>query len=111
MIAAQRFITNLKAIGSRFALDDFGIGFSSFNHLKHLPVDYLKIDETFIRDITHNTVDQHLVKAIVEVARRLGKMTVAEFVGWKETVQLLSEYGVDYAQGYFIGYPGKVAEV
>lgn len=111
MTAAQRFITNLKALGCRFALDDFGIGFSSFSHLKHLPVDYLKIDGGFIRDLTHNLIDQHLVKAIVEVARGLGKQTVAEFVGCKETVQLLLEYGVDYAQGYYIGLPCAVPEI
>ncbi len=111
MTTAQRFIANLKAVGSRFALDDFGIGFSSFSHLKHLPVDYLKIDGGFIRDLTHNLVDQHLVKAIVEVARGLGKQTVAEFVGCKETVQLLLEYGVDYAQGYYIGLPCAVTEM
>ncbi len=108
---AQRFIANLKAMGCRFALDDFGIGFSSFSHLKHLDVDYLKIDGGFIRDLTHDLVDQHLVKAIVEVSRGLGKQTVAEFVECKETIQLLLEYGVDYAQGYHIGLPSAVPEV
>ncbi len=109
--AAQRFIANLKSMGCRFALDDFVTGFSSFSHLKHLAVDYLKIDGVFIRDLTHNLVDQHLVKAIVEVARGLGKQTVAEFVGCKETLQLLLEYGVDHAQGYYIGLPGAAPEI
>lgn len=108
---AQHFINSLKKMGCRFALDDFGNGFSSFNYLKHLPVDTLKIDGSFIRDLPQNTVDQHLVKAMVEVARGLGKETVAEYVGSKEIMQLLIEYGIDYAQGYYIGKPGKVSEI
>jgi EAL domain-containing protein (putative c-di-GMP-specific phosphodiesterase class I) len=110
---AQRFIAHLKAMGCRFALDDFGIGLSSLSYLKHfaVAVDYLKIDGSFIGDLAHDSVDQHLVRAIVEVARGLGKQTVAESVGCKETVQLLLEYGVDYAQGYLIGMPTAVPEV
>jgi len=98
-------------MGCKFALDDFGVGFSSFSHLKHLPVDYLKIDGSFIRDLARNTVDQHLVQAIVGVARGLGKRTIAEFVGDDETLQLLRAYGVDFAQGYFIGQPAPLAGV
>jgi diguanylate cyclase (GGDEF)-like protein/PAS domain S-box-containing protein len=111
MVDAQRFITALKSMGCRFGLDDFGIGFSSFSYLKQLPVDYLKIDGSFICDLKHNTTDQHLVRAMVEVARGLGKQTVAEFVGCEETVQLLSNYGVDYAQGHHIGKPFAVSEI
>lgn len=102
---AQAFIRTLKSIGCQFALDDFGVGFSSFSHLKHLPVDYLKIDGSFIRDLARDTVDQQLVQAIVGVARGLGKRTIAEFVGDEDTVRLLREYGVDYAQGYYVGKP------
>jgi diguanylate cyclase (GGDEF)-like protein/PAS domain S-box-containing protein len=108
---AQKFLRTLKALGCGFALDDFGVGFSSFSHLKHLPVDYLKIDGSFIRDLAHNTVDQHLVQAIVGVARGLGKRTIAEFVGDDETLKLLREYGVDFAQGYFIGRPAPLPDV
>jgi diguanylate cyclase (GGDEF)-like protein/PAS domain S-box-containing protein len=106
--AAQLFIAELKSLGCRFALDDFGIGFSSFNYLKLLPVDYLKIDGSFVRNLTHDTVDQHLVKAMVEVARGLGKKTTAEFVENEETLRLLLGYGVDYAQGYHIGKPRPI---
>lgn len=102
---AQEFIRTLRSLGCGFALDDFGVGFSSFNYLKHLPVDYLKIDGGFIRDLPRNPVDQHLVRAMVEVAHGLGKRTIAEFVGDEATLRLLREYGVDYAQGYFIGRP------
>lgn len=105
IVEAQRFITTLKTMGCRFALDDFGIGFSSLNYLKLLPVDYLKIDGSFIRNLPDDSVDQHLVRAIVEMARGLGKQTIAEFVECKETMRLLLKYGVDYAQGYYIGRP------
>ncbi len=108
---AQKFLRTLKMLGCGFALDDFGVGFSSFSHLKHLPVDYLKIDGSFIRDLARNTVDQHLVQAIVGVARGLGKRTIAEFVGDDETLRLLREYGVDFAQGYFIGRPAPIPDV
>jgi diguanylate cyclase (GGDEF)-like protein/PAS domain S-box-containing protein len=107
---AQRFVRTLQAMGCKFALDDFGVGFSSFSHLKHLPVDYLKIDGSFIRDLARNSVDQHLVQAIVGVARGLGKRTIAEFVGDDETLQLLRAYGVDFAQGYFIGHPAPLPD-
>ncbi len=111
MAAAQLFIAELKSLGCRFALDDFGVGFSSFNYIKHLPVDYLKIDGSFVRNLPHDTVDQHLVKAMVEVARGLGKKTTAEFVENEETLRLLREYGVDYAQGYHVGKPRKMSEL
>ena len=108
---ARHFIVELKSLGCRFALDDFGIGFSSFNYLKHLPVDYLKIGGSFVSNLPHDTVDQHLVKAMVEVARGLGKKTTAEFVENEETLRLLREYGVDYAQGYYIGTPRHITEL
>lgn len=105
MVKAQSYITTLKSLGCKFALDDFGSGFSSFYYLKHLPIDYIKIDGSFICNLPNDHVDQHMVKAIVEVARGLGKETVAEFVSDEETVQILKNYGVDYAQGYYIGIP------
>ena len=102
---AQHFVSELKELGCRFALDDFGAGFSSFHQLKHRDVDYLKIDGSFIRDLVKSEVDQHLVRAMVELARALGKETIAEFVEDEETVALLRKLGVDYAQGYHVGEP------
>ncbi len=87
---AQKFIRTIKDLGCQFALDDFGAGFSSFYHLKHLPVDFLKIDGAFIKDLPHNPVDRHLVQAMVALARGLGKQTIAEFVGDDETLELLA---------------------
>ncbi len=106
---AQSFVAELREMGCRLALDDFGVGFSSLYHLKHLPVDYLKIDGSFVRDLTRNPVDQHLIKAIVEVARALGKKTVAEYVGDEETLCLLQQFGVDYGQGFYLGKPERLA--
>jgi len=74
-------------------------------------VDYLKLDGGFVQNLPRDPADQHLVKAMVEVARGLGKQTIAEFVGDAATISLLQEYGVDYAQGYFIGRPGPLSEV
>ena len=108
---AQKFVRSLKRLGCRFALDDFGVGFASFDHVKKLPVDYLKIDGSFIRHLARDQVDQHLVKAIVEVARALGKYTIAEFVEDEETLRLLRELGVDYGQGYHLGRPVPVSDV
>ncbi|MBM4055323.1 MAG: EAL domain-containing protein [Planctomycetes bacterium] len=108
IVDAQNFIKMLKGIGCRFAIDDFGSGFSSLSNLKHLEVDYMKIDGSFIRDLPNNPVDQHLVKAMVEIARWLGKKTIAEYVGCNDTIQLLKKIGVDFAQGYHIGKPMEI---
>ena len=108
---ALNFVQSLKREGCRFALDDFGIGFSSFNSLKHLPVDDLKIDGTFIVDLPRSPVDQQIVQAIVAVAQSLGQRTVAEYVTDEETLELLRGYGVDLAQGFFVGKPGPFDEV
>lgn len=103
---AERFIGEMKALGCRFALDDVGAGFASLYFLKRLPVDYVKIDGAFIRNLPHDTADQHLVRALANVCRELGKRTVAEFVDSEESLRLVRAYGVDYAQGYLIGRPG-----
>ena len=103
--AATRFIGALKDIGCQFALDDFGSGFSSFSYLKHLPVDKLKIDGSFVQGMAQATVDQAMVQSMNQVAHALGKVTIAEYVESAETLHLLKEYGVDYAQGNFIGRP------
>ena len=110
---AQHFISTLESMGCHFALDDFGKGFSSFEYLKCLPVEYLKIDGSFISNLAHDMVDRQLVKAMVVMAHELGKQVTAEFVSDEKTLQLLKEYGVDYAQGYHIGVPkewGKIVQ-
>ncbi|HWI63062.1 MAG TPA: EAL domain-containing protein [Symbiobacteriaceae bacterium] len=105
---AHRFINAMKCLGCRFALDDVGSGFSSLTLIKHLPVEYIKIDGSFVRNLARDRVDQHLVMALVAVAQELGQKTVAEFVDSQETLALLKQYGVDYAQGYLIGKPGPM---
>ncbi len=102
---ARRFAERLAELGCQFALDDFGSGFGSFYYLKHLPFDCVKIDGDFIRQLPASIPDQLTVKAIVEIARGLGKQTIAEFVEDEPTLALLREYGVDHAQGYHIGRP------
>ena len=102
------FAIALKQIGCRLALDDFGVGSNSMNQLKHLPVDYLKIDGSFIRDLPSSTVDQHLVRAMVGIARALKKRTVAEFVSSAEILKAVRDSGVDFAQGFFVGKPDAV---
>lgn len=102
---AIAFMREIKALGCRFALDDFGSGFSSFAYLKQLPVDIVKIDGAFIQNLATSAEDQLFVKALTDVAKGLGKITVAEFVENAETLQLLEGFGVDFAQGYHIGRP------
>jgi diguanylate cyclase (GGDEF)-like protein/PAS domain S-box-containing protein len=95
----------LSSLGCAFALDDFGAGFGSFYYLKHLPFDVVKIDGDFIKSLPTSTSDQLTVQAIVTIARGLSKRTVAEFVGDDRTIDMLREYGVDFAQGYHMGKP------
>jgi EAL domain-containing protein (putative c-di-GMP-specific phosphodiesterase class I) len=105
---ARVFAERLTRLGCRFALDDFGAGFSSFYYLKRLPLDYLKIDGDFIRSLTSSATDQLMVKSIVDIARGMGKQTIAEFVEDEATADLLRDMGVDYSQGYFHGRPHPV---
>ncbi len=102
---AIEFIDRIKILGCRIALDDFGVGFSSFSYLKQLQADILKIDGSFIRDIHRSKDDQLFVKALVDVARGMGMMTVAEFVESEQVYDVVRELGVDYVQGYYIGKP------
>lgn len=104
-----RLVQELRGLGFRFALDDFGSGMSSFGYLKHLPVDYLKIDGTFIRNLRNDRVDAAMVEAIAKVAGVMGIRTVAEYVEDAETADLLAEMGVDYAQGYGMHVPEPLA--
>ena len=102
---ATRFIHELKMLGCGFSLDDFGSGMSSFGYLKHLPVDHLKIDGVFIRDIARDPVDRAMVEAINKVGRVMGITTIAECVESVETLAILQVIGVDYAQGFGIARP------
>ena len=90
------------------ALDDFGTGFGSFTYLKRLPVTYLKIDIEFVRELVTNPANLHVVKAIVSLAQGFGFQTIAEGVEDEQTVELLRQLGVDYAQGFIFGRPAPV---
>ncbi|GAP66175.1 PAS sensor diguanylate cyclase and phophodiesterase [Mizugakiibacter sediminis] len=105
--ATREMVAQLRQLGCRFALDDFGAGFASYSYLKELRVDVLKIDGTFIRNLADDPMDQVLVRSMVDIARALGKQTVAEFVGDQRTLELLGHYGVDYAQGFYVGRPSS----
>ena len=105
MDSAIKFLKALKAMGSHISLDDFGIGFTSFLYLKEMHVDYVKIAGPFVKNLEKNLNDQLFVKAIIEVARGLSIKTIAEFVESGESLKLLKEFGIDYAQGYFVGRP------
>jgi EAL domain-containing protein (putative c-di-GMP-specific phosphodiesterase class I) len=106
--AAIQFIHALKDIGCLFALDDFGTGVSSFNYLKNLPVDFLKIDGSFIREIHKDPKDFAMVRSINEIGQVMGKETIAEFVENDAILEVLSDIGVNYAQGFAIGRPTPI---
>jgi diguanylate cyclase (GGDEF)-like protein/PAS domain S-box-containing protein len=108
---AERFITTLKQLGCRFSLDDFGSGFSSFYYLKHLSIDCLKVDGSFIRSLPDCKQDQYLVRGIVELCRGLGVEIAVEYVENQETLEIVKGLGVDLAQGYHIGRPVPVEEL
>lgn len=108
--AAAAFVGRIKRLGCGVALDDFGTGYGGFTYLKRLPVDYLKIDIDFVRDLPLNLDSQHVVRAVVSLARGFGQKTVAEGVEDAETLALLRELGVDYGQGYGIGRPAPLSE-
>lgn len=103
------FMKTLKKLGCMFSLDDFGSGLSSFTYLKNLPVDYLKIDGQFIRNVVEDNVDESMVKAIREVGHAMGIETIAERVETKKVLEKLSSLGVEFAQGYYIARPASVA--
>jgi diguanylate cyclase (GGDEF)-like protein/PAS domain S-box-containing protein len=109
--SATKFINHLRERGSLFSLDDFGSGLSSFAYLKNLPVDFLKVDGFFVKDIVDDEVDLAMVRAINEVGHIMGKKTIAEFVENEAIFNLLNELGVDYAQGYGIGKPVPLEEL
>ncbi len=108
---AREFAQELTALGCRFALDDFGAGFGSFYYLKHLPFDYLKIDGEFIRNCTTSRTDQLVIQALVQLAKGLGKETIAEFVENADILRVVQKLGVDHAQGYEIARPLPLTQI
>ena len=105
---ARRFAERLERIGCRLALDDFGTGLSSLSYLKHIPAQVLKIDMEFVQGIAGSSLDQYLVRTIVGLAKRLGQVTVAEGVEDAATLTTLRRFGVDFAQGYYLGRPAPI---
>jgi diguanylate cyclase (GGDEF)-like protein/PAS domain S-box-containing protein len=106
---ANRFIRALKDLGCKFSLDDFGTGLSSFNYLKQFPVDYLKIDGSFVRGMLDDNIDRAMVASITEIGHLTGKQVIAEFAENEAIIRTLTTLGVDYAQGYGIAQPSRLA--
>ncbi|MDZ7841916.1 MAG: EAL domain-containing protein [Gammaproteobacteria bacterium] len=109
--SAAEFIEQVRGLGHFCALDDFGSGLSSFAYLKNLPVDYVKIDGQFVRDINTDPIDLAMVKSITEIARIMNKRTIAEFAETIPVLDRLRDIGVDFAQGYCIGYPEPLMDL
>lgn len=105
------FLNKIRAMGCSTALDDFGAGYSSFSYLKEFPVDYVKIDGSFIVGIENNKLNYALVKAMHDVCTTLNKKTIVEFVENKQALEVLKEIGVDYVQGYYIDRPALIGQV
>lgn len=108
---AADFIRSIKKVGCTFSLDDFGSGNASYQYLKHLPIDYLKIDGMFVKDIDKNPDDYALVKSINDIAHLMGKKTIAEYAETPEIIAVLKEIKVDYVQGYAIDMPTPLSEI
>jgi EAL domain-containing protein (putative c-di-GMP-specific phosphodiesterase class I) len=102
---ASKLIGELKSLGCQFALDDFGSGMSSFGYLKHLPIDFIKIDGAFVRNLDSDPIDRAMVDAINNIGHVMGIKTIAEFVETEAVAEELRRMGVDYAQGYWFGRP------
>jgi len=105
---ANNFLDRIREFGCRFALDDFGTGFSTFAYLKQLPIDYLKIDGSLVRSISHNSIDREMVRAINEVGHIVGAKTIAEFVENDEIVRTLKTLNVDFGQGFGLQRPAHI---
>jgi diguanylate cyclase (GGDEF)-like protein len=108
MTVARRFLGELREAGCLTALDDFGSGFTSFPYLKELPIDLVKIDGRYIRQLASNPVDQAMIRALNDVVHAVGMQTIAEFVEDDTTLAMLGEFGVDFAQGFYIGKPATL---
>jgi EAL domain-containing protein (putative c-di-GMP-specific phosphodiesterase class I) len=111
LFRATEFMLKFKVMGCRFSLDDFGAGMSSYGYLRRLPVDYLKIDGSFVRNMATDESDLAVVRSINEIGHFLGKKTVAEYVHNEETAELARSIGIDYLQGWGIEKPRPIAEL
>lgn len=111
LTSAREFAARLRNLGCAFALDDFGVGHGTFTYLKHLAVDYLKIDLQFVRDLLGDDINRQVVEAIIGVAHQFDIKTVAEGIEDEATLEALHMMGVDYAQGYWIGRPVPLDEL
>jgi len=107
---AKEFMEDMRRMGSKVALDDFGSGLSSFGYLKNLPIDVLKIDGQFVKELATNKIDQEMVRSFNNIGKAMGITTVAEFVESAEILDVLQTIGVDYAQGYYIGKPCAIED-
>lgn len=108
---ARGVLQAVRDLGCRTALDDFGVGFSSFHYLGQLPVDYIKIDGSFIRSLLISPDSRVIVRAIADIAKGFGKQTIAEFVDQEAILPILRSYGITYGQGYYIGKPVRLTEI
>jgi EAL domain-containing protein (putative c-di-GMP-specific phosphodiesterase class I) len=102
---SAEFVKTLRDLGCRLAIDDFGAGYTSFRNLKHLEVDLVKIDGSFVKDLLNNKDNQFFVRTLVELAHNFELPIVAEWVGSKEEVVMLREFGVEFLQGFYLGEP------
>ena len=108
---ARRSISTLRELGCKIALDDFGSGLSSFAYLKNLPVDYMKIDGSLIKDIENDQVNISMVKSIIQIGQSMGLETIAEYVENKAILELLRDLGIDFVQGYEIAKPVPIEDI
>ncbi len=111
LTSAEHFMRTLQRFGCEFALDDFGSGLSSFSYLKHLPVEYLKIDGAFVKEMLDNLIDDSMVDAINRIGHIMGLETIAEFVENDSVLHRLKDIGIDYAQGYGICRPYPIEKL
>ncbi len=108
---AQNFVRELRKLGCRFSLDDFGVGHASFAYLRNLPVDKIKIDGMFVKDLLTNPNDYAVVRSISEIAKFMDRLTVAEYVENDEILAVVKRLGIDYAQGFGIEKPKPIDEI
>lgn len=110
LVRASDFIHECRQFGIRVALDDFGTGMASFDYLKQLPIDIVKIDGVFIREMLSNPIDHAMIRHVHEISKLRGQTTIAEFIETAEQLSALKTIGIDYGQGYYLGKPIPLTE-